>query len=820
MNAGPPRAGAAPPQMQAAPPSMMRPNAGAVPPPAAGSGGLNYGRPQGRPGMAPGLPGMNTAPKTPTPLPVINPDFQCSPRYLKATTGVFPRSKSLIPSLPLSCVVNPVAQPLGAGDEVPEVNFGACGVIRCKSCRTYINPFVKFVENGRRWRCNNCTHVNDVPNAYYCTLDSAGVRNDIAERPELQKGQVEISAPAEYMVRPPQAPVFVFVIDVSHAAVTSGMLQVTVDSIKASLDNLPGSPRTQVAFITYDSTIHYYNLKQTLRAPQMIAVPDIEDVYVPLPDDLLVNLYESRDLVDMLLDSLPDLFANNNEVECALGAAVSGAFQIMQHIGGKMLVFQMALPGVGVGALAARDAPKAARADKAKTLFQPAESKGGKFFSDLALVMSKQQTSCNLFVFARQYADLATIGVLAEKTSGEIFYYPSFDARVHGEQFASDLKHDLVRQSGFEAVMRIRCSAGFKVSKFYGNFLIRGQDLLLLPSVNSDTTLSVDIEHDVAGKEGADSNILYIQSALLYTTQNGERRIRVNTIACPVGSHTSQIVDSVDVDTLCNVLAKHAVYKARHIGVTAAREAVRTQCEAIIRESAAGPAPTGGPRYGQQPQANTRKVARSLKLLPLYSMALQKTPLLCGTQVPTDLRVYLMHRMNIMAVSSSRVFIYPRMYALHNMAPDVGLAAPSNQHGEGNAHIKMPVLTNLTNENIQSDGVFLLENGMHILMWVGRAVAPQTLLDLFGVERIDDIDASLLRIQTSAELGVRVNNIITAMRDRRSLFLRIIIVKEGDQMEPLFQMHLYDDRKNFAGGNLSYRDYAAIVERNTSIKIL
>ena len=798
---------------------------GQPPGPGANGTGLNYGRPQG--GM-PGMPGAQRQPQAPQPLPVIKPEQQCAPRYLKATAAVFPRSKSLAPSLPLSCVVNPVAQPLGPDDEVPEINFGACGVIRCKSCRTYINPFVKFVENGRRWRCNNCQHINDVPNAYYSTLDAGGVRNDIDERPELQKGQVEISAPAEYMVRPPQAPVFVFVIDVSHQAVASGMLQVTVDAIKSCLNDLPGSPRTQVAFLTFDSTIHFYNLKQTLRAPQMIAVPDIDDVYVPIPDDLLVNLDGSRELVDMLLDSLPDLFANNNEVECALGAAVKGAFQIMRHIGGKMLVFQTALPGVGLGTLAQRNAPKNARAEGAKTLFEPAQSDGGKFYSELAMVMSKQQTSVNLFVFAQEYADLATISVLAEKTSGEVFYYPSFNAHMHGEQFATDLKHDLTRQSGFEAVMRIRCSAGFKVSRFYGNFLIRGQDLLLLPSVNNDTTLSVDIEHDAPGKEGANSSILYIQSALLYTTQNGERRIRVNTIACPIASTTKQVIDSVDVDTLCNVLAKQAVHKAKHIGVHAAREAIRQQCENIIRESASGRGaaaapPAGGPRYGQNPQnaqSNQRKVAPSLKLLPLYCMALVKTPLLCGTNVPTDLRVYLMHRMNIMSVSSSRVFIYPRMYALHNMSADAGQPAPSTQHGEGNAHIKMPVLCNLTNESIQSDGVFLMENGMHIMLWVGRAVAPQTLQEIFGLDRIDSVDGSQLRIQSNSELGVRVNNIVTAMRDRRNLFLRIIVVKEGDHLEPLFQMHLYDDRKQFAGGNLSYREYAAIVERNTSVSIL
>lgn len=819
--------GSAPPTMQSAPMNQMgsQPFAG---PPGAGSPpnsatGLNYGRPTGAPGGVPGMaaPMMGVQQQAPTPLPNIDPALQCSPRYLKSSVSVFPRTKSLAPSLPLSCVVDPVATPLGAGDEVPEVNFGACGVIRCQDCRTYINPFVKFVESGRRWLCNNCTHVNDVPSAYFCTVDSRGIRNDIAERPELQKGQVEISAPAEYMVRPPQAPVFVFVIDVSHAAVASGMLQVTVEAIKSSLDNLPGSPRTQVAFITFDSTIHYYNLKQTLRAPQMIAVPDIDDVYVPLPDDLLVNLYESRDLVDMLLDSLPDLFGQNDEVECALGAAVQGAFNIMQHIGGKMLVFQTALPGVGLGTLAARDQPKVQRGDKAKTLFEPAQSEGGKFYTKLALVMSKQQTSCNLFVFASQYADLATIGVLAEKTSGEVFYYPNADARVHGEQFAADLRRDLTRQGGFEAVMRIRCSAGFRISRFYGNFLIRGQDLLLLPSVNNDSTLAVDIVHDTQSKDPPPS-ILYLQSALLYTTQNGERRIRVNTVAFPVASTTKQVVDSVDIDTLCNVIAKHAVSKARTIGLTAAREAVRAQCESIIRETAqGGPAPgAAAPRFGQQAQQQgQRRVPQSLKLLPLYAMALQKTALLCGTQVPTDLRVYLMHRLNIMSVASTRVFIYPRMYALHNMPPEAGLPAPAAQHGEGNAHVKMPVLCNLTNESIRSDGVFLMENGLHIMVWVGRAVAPQTLRDIFGVDHVDEINP-MTKVQTTSELGLRVTNIVTAMRDRRSLFLRIVIIKEGDGLEALFQMHLYDDKKNYAGGNLSFREYAAIVERNTSVKVL
>jgi len=43
-------------------------------------------------------------------------------------------------------------------------------------------------------------------------------------------------------------------------------MQVAADTIKASLDNLPGFPRTQIGFLTFDSTLHFYNLKVCMKA--------------------------------------------------------------------------------------------------------------------------------------------------------------------------------------------------------------------------------------------------------------------------------------------------------------------------------------------------------------------------------------------------------------------------------------------------------------------------------------------------------------------------------------------------------------------------
>lgn len=157
----------------------------------------------------------------------------------------------------------------------------------------------------------------------------------------------------------------------------------------------------------------------------------IEDPFVPLPDDLLVNLRESRPLVDALLDSLPQSYGRASQVgrrgarrragrracgaqrwaptsragtvparvrrmqaspclaacqrvlahvaaapqvESAMGPALQAAFLVMNHIGGKLLLFQVG--GAAGGDCSTRCAPSAsgggpeALAAGAPTLFR------------------------------------------------------------------------------------------------------------------------------------------------------------------------------------------------------------------------------------------------------------------------------------------------------------------------------------------------------------------------------------------------------------------------------------------------------------------
>jgi protein transport protein SEC24 len=138
----------------------------------------------------------------------------CDPRYMRLSVRAMPNSSSLRvkSGLPFGMVVRPFGDDPADPDCVPLVNTTSTGVIRCRRCRTYINPFVTWADQGRRWRCNVCGLLNDVPPNYFCNLDANNQRKDRAERPELSRGSVEFVAPQEYMVRPPQPAVYVFML--------------------------------------------------------------------------------------------------------------------------------------------------------------------------------------------------------------------------------------------------------------------------------------------------------------------------------------------------------------------------------------------------------------------------------------------------------------------------------------------------------------------------------------------------------------------------------------------------------------------------------
>jgi len=803
-----------------------------------GGGGQQQPPPPGQPqpvgqqpkmaaGGMPGAPGM--APGPDIFQENIDYSIQVPERILRLTTKYVPASASLAHQCkaPLGAVIRPLAPSEDEGGDVKVVQPGAAGIVRCKRCRTYINAFVTFLENGRRWRCNICSQLNEVPAPYFCHLDEEGRRRDRDARPELSQGVVEYIAPSEYMVRPPQPPSYFFVIDVSATSVRSGMLKSVAKAISNSLDSLPGSPRTQVGFLTYDDSVHYYSLKSGLTNPQMLVVADLVELFVPAPDDLLVNLQESREVVDAFLENLPTMFDKQTCESACLGPALKAAFTVTKHIGGKMCVFQSVLPSLGDGALVPRENVSIMGTPDEVKLLRPAMN----WYKDTAVEFSRAQISVDMFLFPRAYIDVASLADLPKITAGTLHTYPGFTHEADGPRFESELCRALTQHTGFEAVMRIRCTRGMRISNFYGNFFVRGTDLLALPNCNSDSVFAFDLVHDEAN---VTSSVVTVQSALLYTSSEGERRIRVVTQAIPVSSLVSEVIGGVDADTVTSLLAKQALDIGLKTNLDNARIKLQQACVELVRASKEGDKPrtisgyaAPPPMQQHQPQQenDTKPIPANLRLLPLYTLALMKNVAFRGgTDIHPDERVHAMHRLTGMWVADSKHFVYPRMFSLHDMGPSAGLpsaAAPdeddiSNDKVAGRDRIELPRLLSLTVDRLASNGLFLLDNGLDMFLWVGREADSAILNSLFGTNSLEGVEMSQIKLQTSGnDFASRLQAIVSALREDnapQTLTAKVTIVREGDHgLESRFFWHMIEDSASFNGGTFSYNDFVQFV---------
>lgn len=782
--------------------------------------------------MAAPPPGQQAQPTNIMPQAIVNENvdlsIQIPTRICRLTVSKLPSSATQVSKIPLGGLVRPLAPDGPEDEEIPTVQPGSAGIVRCKRCRSYMNAFVTWTEHGRRWRCNICAQMNDTPAAYFCHLDERGWRHDRADRPELSKGCVEFIAPAEYMVRPPQEPTYFFVLDVTATAVRSGMLESAARAIKSSLDQLPGGGRTKIGFITFDNAVHYFNLSSELANPQMLVVSDLKELFVPLPDNLLVNLQESRKVVEAFLDSLPEMFQKNPvEGLSCLGPALKAAFTVMKAVGGKMCVFQSIMPNLGDGALKPREQPGIMGTPNEIKLIKPEIS----WYKDTAIEFSRQQISVNLFLFPYQYMDLASLGELPKYTAGTMYSYVMFSAQRDGQRFEEQLQKTLTQTTAFEAVMRIRCTKGIRITNVYGNFYIRGTDLLALPNCNTESVFAFDLAHD---EQNVASSHVTIQAALLYTSSDGERRIRVMTQALPVTSSTSDIIASVDGDACAALLAKQALDIALKTSLDNARMRLQQVCVDIIRTAKGGDArKVSGysvpPPHGHQADGDGQEekaIPENLQLLPLYVLATMKNVAFRGgTDVHPDERVQAHHLLTNMFVKDSKHFVYPRMFSIHDMDDSAGEPVEDNTEDDENENavagrnrIRLPEIVSLTIDSLSSNGVFLLDNGVDMYLWVGRNADINVIGSLFGVISLDEMDPNQLEVLTSGDpFASRFGEIVQALREDvdygNYISAKIHVVLEGDhKMEGRFFWFLVEDRASFQGGTYSYSDFMEFVQ--------
>jgi protein transport protein SEC24 len=491
----------------------------------------------------------------PYPKELTNPEIDnkknCPGHVFSCTLNAIPETQSLLDKcrLPFGIHLHPFKEL--PKEDLPVIQNEP--ITRCRSCRTYINPFVPIIDQ-RRWQCNVCFRTNDSYEDIDYPRHGHGISRDI--KPEMRNCIIEYVAPSEYMVRPPQPCVFMFVLDVSNTALETGYLPLFCKCLCKQLDNLPGDSRMMIGLMTFNSSLHYYSLKAGLSQPQMMVISDLDDQFFPSPEGLLVNLKESRELVESLLEQLPSIFNKMTvpfDPNSAVGPALLSAFKLVSPHGGRVTLIQTTLPNCGEGQLKAREDSSQLHSRPQDVLhLQPATD----FYKKLALDCSQQQVAIDLFLLSSKYCDLSSMTAACKFSSGCINYYRNFSVTTNpavARKFEQDFCRYLTRPVGFEAVMRIRCTRGLVLQAFHGNCFIRSTDLLSLPNVNPDLGFSIQLAIEESLK---DIPYACFQAALLYTSSKGERRIRVHTLVLPITNNLQQIYANANQHAIIGMVSK------------------------------------------------------------------------------------------------------------------------------------------------------------------------------------------------------------------------------------------------------------------------
>ncbi|WRT70883.1 uncharacterized protein IL334_007882 [Kwoniella shivajii] len=605
----------------------------------------------------------------------------------------------------------------------------------------------------------------------------------------------------------------VFIIDISAPSADRGIVREVCEGIRKSLygsGTIPKDTSNQdsqeaeeeeeiiigkgerIAIVSCAETVGFWNLSSNLSAPSQLIVSDLEDMFIPFTSGFLVDPIESRTQIEALLNLLPSMAERGVEGNrVAAGSAVKGALAGLRMQGGQINLFLSGLLTHGAGSLLPREDPTIYNTDKEKTLFSPAIS----FWRELSEELAESGVGVNMFMFPEVYCDVASVGIISSTTGGEIFFHPKFQPVRDRILLQSEIKNVITRETVYNATTRIRCSNGLRISDHLGNFYQRSLTDLEFGNIDSTKSFVAVLKHETRLD---DRNPAFIQVATLYTSSQGERRVRVLNMNFSVTGLIGNVFKFADQEAGVSVLLKGAVSQMPTRNLRDIKKALTERCNRVLLMYRKHCAPAV--------QQGQLILPEGFKLLPLYTLCMLKSKPLKGGNVTSDVRVHYMRQFKSLSATRTVNLLYPRLLAIHDLADNIGFP---DERGK----LKLPTFMRASYGWMVAEGAYILSNGEVAMIWFGAAVNPQIIDDLYGVDNLQDLDVRMTRLpKLPTLLSTQIRNIITHLERVIDHELPVIIVRQNmDGMEIEFANQLVEDSNNDA---LSYTDYLMIAHKS------
>lgn len=223
---------------------------------------------------------------------------------------------------------------------------------------------------------------------------------------------------------------------------------------------------------------------------------------------------------------------------------------------------------------------------------------------------------------------------MANFTSGNIVTYQKFSFDLHLKRFSEDLSKILLRPSAYDCIAKVRCGAGLQCDLTLGHFVKTEAGDLKYAYMNSEQTFGVTFLYDSKLPE---NEKISFQCAVLYTTAEGQLRIRLHNLSLPCTNDIANVFKMADLDALVNFQTKQIASQYTDQPLPFLANQVSTKCTHVLaayRKHCASSMSSG-----------QLVLPDALKLLPLYSSCLLKQPgFLTSNFTAVSLCLILVHR--------------------------------------------------------------------------------------------------------------------------------------------------------------------------------
>ncbi|KAF4686805.1 Protein transport protein Sec24D, partial [Perkinsus olseni] len=471
-------------------------------------------------------------------------------RFLRSTTYTVPAQQSTVHSsgIALGIIAQPFAELSNDERDVPLINYGEAGPMRCPRCRAYANPAFQWIGGGEECICNFCNYVMEVPQIHQCPVPN------MRERPELEFGSVDYVAPSDYL-RPDgssteRPPGFCFVVDCGYCSVASGMFHQVIASIRTLLSYIPSL--AEICFIFFDDVIHFYRLNSA-EVSEEIVVADVDDPFLPIhASALFVNPHSSEEAIESLLDLVIREVESTKRpsASCGLAALQVAIEGLAMHGGGSVMIFYGLYshiswdfvcfaklgthPDVGIGSLRPSQGSTAVSDESPECRKSQLQPRNPELWSRLLANCVSKAVSVDTFVAVpsssvdNKDARLPTLCYLTANTGGNIHIYHSFSVEDDGEALHFDIARAVTKAAAYGCVVQARASRGLSIDRYLSRWSQTAtrhpavpdpHGGFLLPKLDCDAVFGFSLYLD----EGLQARYAYFQLAVLHHNADGIR---------------------------------------------------------------------------------------------------------------------------------------------------------------------------------------------------------------------------------------------------------------------------------------------------------